>query len=714
MDDSSDSKTVFDILHSYQEFLTKGSSAASSPSPGRCGLQTHFMQMMQLEEKAEMIHTHARVVKLESEKQRLRESNKRARIEFEHSLQSSASKHEREQELQQERLARLQSSRDQKLLDTTDRLATAQGTIRSQSNQLMAERQQGQEREAALAKAHQTLEDLHLKMEEQKLKFMELQHRAGLLSAERDESVGLLGVQKKLTQDAKKRVDELEISETKCLEQEVRIKKLEAELASCQQERVVALSTQRELAHKRDIEKEVQSLREENKFLRETRENTLLLQEELRSLRARNERFDRLQEENVRLEFANKELQAKLQAWEDLEKKTGLCTKTPNSLLKELQKLQQRESVLVQENGDITARARSLERSCHEGEVARMQVNRKLQDEQGQRQHFEQLSRQLQKRTLLLKKERDGMRDILESYDADLTLAGCSPQLVRRTNEAEASAQRLRAHVQEIEGQLSEAREESNRFRTKVHSLETLLAEATIQCVTSEGDKFCKEEGDKLRKKVEELEMERQKLEEEKQVLKEQAEDLKLLQGTCNSNKERIFHLTENPASAAREQNRVRVAELQAECYNLRECIRALEAGNCTTGTLSDLPPSREVSELQKQLDSMVMKNQRLKEVFQKKIQEFRTVCYILFGYMLDFQQDGQYKLTSMYAEQEADTLLFKQLTAQENGVQLLETEFSKSEAVLQLIELHLHHQKSFPAFLSALTLDLFSRQTCM
>uniref|UniRef100_UPI00358F7DB9 mitotic spindle assembly checkpoint protein MAD1-like n=1 Tax=Myxine glutinosa TaxID=7769 RepID=UPI00358F7DB9 len=193
-------------------------------------------------------------------------------------------------------------------------------------------------------------------MEEQKLKFMELQHRAGLLSAERDESVGLLGVHKKLTQDAKKRVDELEISETKCVEQEVRIKKLEAELASCQQERVVALSTQRELAHKRDIEKGVQSLREENKFLRETRQNTLLLQEELRSLRARNERFDRLQEENVRLEFANKELQAKLQAWEDLEKKTGLCTKTPNSLLKELQKLQQRESVLVQENGDITAR----------------------------------------------------------------------------------------------------------------------------------------------------------------------------------------------------------------------------------------------------------------------------------------------------------------------------------------------------------------------
>uniref|UniRef100_A0A8C4NEP0 Uncharacterized protein n=1 Tax=Eptatretus burgeri TaxID=7764 RepID=A0A8C4NEP0_EPTBU len=356
MDDSSDSNTVFGILDSYKKFLNKDSSAASSPSAGRCGFQAHFKKMLQVEEKADMIRVRAHVVKLESEKQRLQESNKRARIEFEHSLQSSASKHEREQEQQQERLARLQSLRDEELLGTKDRLATAEGAICSQNNQLMAERQQGQEREAALAKAQQTLEELHLKMEDQDLKSMELQHRVGLLSAERDESVGLLEVQKTLTQNVKNRVEELEVFETKCVEQEVRIKKLEAELASCQQERVVALSTQRELAQKRDIEKEVQSLREENKFLRETRENTLLLQEELRSLRARNERFDRLQEENIRLEFANKELQTKLQAWEDLEKKTGLCTKTPNSLLKELQKMRQRESVLVQENGDFTAR----------------------------------------------------------------------------------------------------------------------------------------------------------------------------------------------------------------------------------------------------------------------------------------------------------------------------------------------------------------------
>ncbi|KAJ7421376.1 hypothetical protein BTVI_18453 [Pitangus sulphuratus] len=42
--------------------------------------------------------------------------------------------------------------------------------------------------------------------------------------------------------------------------------------------------------------------------------------------------------------------------------------------------------------------------------------------------------------------------------------------------------------------------------------------------------------------------------------------------------------------------------------------------------------------------------------------------------------------------------------------MQLLETEFSRT--IRELIDLHLLHQDSIPAFLSALTLELFSRQT--
>lgn len=65
-------------------------------------------------------------------------------------------------------------------------------------------------------------------------------------------------------------------------------------------------------------------------------------------------------------------------------------------------------------------------------------------------------------------------------------------------------------------------------------------------------------------------------------------------------------------------------------------------------------------SDLRKQMESAELKNQRLKEVFQKKIQEFRTACYVLTGYQIDITVENQYRLTSVYAEHMEDSLLFK------------------------------------------------------
>jgi len=59
-------------------------------------------------------------------------------------------------------------------------------------------------------------------------------------------------------------------------------------------------------------------------------------------------------------------------------------------------------------------------------------------------------------------------------------------------------------------------------------------------------------------------------------------------------------------------------------------------------------------------VESAELKNQRLKEVFQTKIQEFRKVCYTLTGYQIDITTENQYRLSSIYAEHQGDCLLFK------------------------------------------------------
>ncbi|KAM4877682.1 mitotic spindle assembly checkpoint protein MAD1 isoform 3-T6 [Thomomys bottae] len=185
------------------------------------------------------------------------------------------------------------------------------------------------------------------------------------------------------------------------------------------------------------------------------------------------------------------------------------------------------------------------------------------------------------------------------------------------------------------------------------------------------------------------------------------------LQGDYDQSRTKVLHMSLNPTSVAKQRLREDRDRLQEECERLQGLLLALERGGSVPTDLESvtgLPSSKEVTELRKQVESAELKNQRLKEVFQTKIQEFRKACYTLTGYQVDVTTAGQYRLTSQYAEHKTDCLVFKASGPSGCKMQLLETEFSRS--VPELIELHLLRQDSIPAFLSALTLELFSRQT--
>lgn len=145
--------------------------------------------------------------------------------------------------------------------------------------------------------------------------------------------------------------------------------------------------------------------------------------------------------------------------------------------------------------------------------------------------------------------------------------------------------------------------------------------------------------------------------------------------------------------------------------------MKLLEEGGSSsndTSLLSKLSPEtapsvvRQVEDFKAQLSSAEMKNQRLKEVFKKKIQEFREACYALTGYKIDVIRDNQYRLQSMYAERSSDDLLFESNVKGE--MMLLATDFSSQ--LTDQISTYLSRFNSIPAFLSNITLELFNRQT--
>ncbi|KAI9525666.1 hypothetical protein NQZ68_006215 [Dissostichus eleginoides] len=174
-----------------------------------------------------------------------------------------------------------------------------------------------------------------------------------------------------------------------------------------------------------------------------------------------------------------------------------------------------------------------------------------------------------------------------------------------------------------------------------------------------------KEELNILRQKIEDLESERQRLEEQNNILEMRLER-HILQGDYDPIKTRVLHFKMNPTTVAKQQRQQDIDALREEVTRLSELVRSLqEGGAMVQGDSSinaslSLPPSKEVVDLRKQMESLELRNQRLKEVFQRKIQEFRTVCYVLTGYQIDITTENQYRLTSVYAEQMDDSLLFK------------------------------------------------------
>lgn len=715
MEDLGENTTVLSTLRSLNNFISQrmeGTSGLDVSTSVSGSLQKQYEQNMQLEERAEQIRSKSYLIQVEREKMQMELSHKRARVELERAASTNARNYEREVDRNQELLARIRQLQE--------REATAEEKMREQlerhrlcKQSLDAASQQLREREDGLAAARETISSLKGRVSELQLSAMDQKVQVKRLESEKQELKEQLELQQRKLQEANQKIQELQASQEERTDQEQKIKDLEQKLCLQEQDAAVVKSMKSELLRLPRMECELKRLREENTHLREMRETNGLLTEELEGLQRKLGRQEKMQEALVDLELEKEKLLAKLQSWEKLDQTMGLNLRTPEDLSRFVVELQQRELALKEKNNSITSSARGLEKAQQQLQEEVRQVSAQLLEERKKRETHEALARRLQKRNALLTKERDGMRAILGSYDSELTQAEYSPQLTQRLWEAEDMVQKVHAHSSEMEAQLSQALEELGVQKQRADTLEMELKMLRAQTSSAEASfPFCKEEVDALRLKVEELEGERSRLEQEKQALEMQMERL-TLQGDYNQSRTKVLHMSLNPASMARQRQREDHDRLQEECERLRGLVHALERGGTIPADLeaaSSLPSSKEVAELRKQVESAELKNQRLKEVFQTKIQEFRKVCYTLTGYQIDVTTESQYRLTSRYAEHQTDCLIFKATGPSGSKMQLLETEFSRS--VPELIELHLLQQDSIPAFLSALTIELFSRQT--
>uniref|UniRef100_UPI001EAF5FEE mitotic spindle assembly checkpoint protein MAD1-like n=1 Tax=Oncorhynchus gorbuscha TaxID=8017 RepID=UPI001EAF5FEE len=644
--DIEDDTTVFSTLKSFKSFISLPDTSRNQGEPAPVQshvLQNQYLQRLQLLEAAEKVQSKTQLIQMDQEKRQMEISHKRARIELEKNATLSARDFEREVDRNQDLLGRIRRLEEREA-ESSQSLSEKAEANRALHRTLESLNRRVEERDGWLNTSNQTVSGLKDEIRDLK---QQVQTRDNTISNQTLENQGLqeqVELQHRKYQEVSQRCQALQLASSTCSDHELKIK--------------VRLGL---LLFK------LRQLREENVYLRETRENVILLKEETEGLRRKVERMEKMKEEMVNVELEKEKLSQKLQAWENLGQSTGLNIRTPEDLSREVIQIQQREIAVKQHNYTLTSSCRSVERTKADLQGELLSLRSKALEEQKKRETQESLVRRLQKRVLLLTKERDGMRAILESYDSELSSSDYTPQLSRRLREAEDVLTKTQNHNTEMEVLLTKAQEEAGALKLQVQTMELELeVMKKQQDSVAEGIPLAtNEEVNTLRLKIEELEGERQRLEEQNNVLELRLERHNL-QGDYNPVKTKVLHFSLNPTSMAKQQRVEEVEALRAEVECLRERLRSLQTGGAiplaaAAGEASlCLPPSQEVLDLRKQMETAELKNQRLKEVFQRKIQEFRTVCYVLTGYQIDITTENQYRLTSVYAEHMDDSLLFK------------------------------------------------------
>ncbi|NXB74086.1 MD1L1 protein, partial [Donacobius atricapilla] len=665
MEDLENNTTVFSTLRSLNNFISQrmeGVSGLATPGSSQSSLQMQYQQRMQLEEQAGHIHSKSQLLQVEREKMQMELSHKRARIELEKAANTNARNYEREADRNQELLTRIKQYQERET-EAENKLKEQMEMNKSYKKSMETMSKKLQEKESKLAEANETITVLKGKISELQWNIMNQEMQMTSQDSQKQELMEQLDVEKKKWQEASQQIQTLQASQSLLAEYEQKIKDLEQKLSQQEHDALIVKNMKAELARFPKMERELRQLREENAYFREMKENNGLLKEEVEGLQRKLERYEKVQAQLVTVELENEKLLGKLQSWEKLDQSTGLNIRTPDDLSRQIVALQQRELALKEQNSTFMSSARMLEKARQQLQEEILCVQSQLLDEKKKREHQEALVRRLQKRVVLLTKERDGMRAILESYDSELTPAEHSPQLSRRMREAEDMVQKLHAHNTELEAQLSQVLEEVGNHKQRAEMLEVeMKVLKSQQCTAEQSTVITKEEVDALRLKIEELEAERSKLAEENRSLEMKMEKL-TQQGDYDPSRTKVVHFSMNPMSLAKQQRKEEQQQLQEECERLRELVRVLKGGGSISGNLEGVggfQSPQEVAELKKQVESAELKNQRLKEVFQTKIQEFRKVCYTLTGYQIDITTENQYRLSSIYAEHQGDCLLFK------------------------------------------------------
>lgn len=236
----------------------------------------------------------------------------------------------------------------------------------------------------------------------------------------------------------------------------------------------------------------------------------------------------------------------------------------------------------------------------------------------------------------LVQSERDAQRQLLDSYEKDLTVSQGLP-----SNSSQETQYRLR--IEMLTNSLS-------GYKELCTKLEAEVAELRGNPVNTLDPSMCSSEQYKtLRKDLEALRVENEKLRKRKCELEIEIENITLRSNVMSDERLKVVHFKNNPAAIAQEQIANEVSKLKAEIERLKIRNKKLEEGNedLTTRSVDTVNMTMNIKDMQKLKEehkTLQAKYKENEQIFTRINQELREVIYMLFGYKLDRYGNSNYR----------------------------------------------------------------------
>lgn len=415
-----------------------------------------------------------------------------------------------------------------------------------------------------------------------------------------------------------------------------RIKELEFEIQSYSDWKEVTKTSQARLLSVPELQAEVDRLRANNKQLNSLIGDKLLLEEQVHDYKTRLDREEGARTEAAALQVKLTHVEQELKEWVKVAQDHCLANTlvSPMALRTRIEQLLQDDIVRVAEKGTADSDSKHLQSSVRELEQKCAVYLKNIEDMNAILKRHKSFRERLQRKLLIVCKERDFYKQLLENFDKDLTMTNAST--AEMTNDMQ-----MRYRVEVLERTVTGYKEMCSTLEREMQNMRQQ---------ESLSDPPPSENGyDSVKKELDTLRMENERLRRRKDELELELEH-RCLRGDFNMGEYKVLHLSENPAAEAYETSKNVVEKLQAEIERLKRRNKKLEEeGEQTLARLNETTGGsgggagggltmnfKELNQLRGELESANGKMKKMKECFKAASKEFRDVCYMLLGYRID------------------------------------------------------------------------------